>query len=144
YLSAEQPYQNYSTIRDRKKAWDQSTDARRSIERSGRRSPRRVTQNNLGTEEGCVAKNRCLLSMMVDCPDPESYSEVCLWLKPISSMRWIWNRQTSRARARRRGNYSRQSKNSISTSSGIEPSSRTMASVTATARGSARVLSNRQ
>src|SRR5262245_45185566 len=34
---------------------------------------------------GCVAKNGCLVSMRVDCPDPESSSEVCLWSKPISS-----------------------------------------------------------
>src|SRR5262249_32286528 len=30
-------------------------------------------------------KNVGLLSMMVDCPDPESHSEVCPWPKPIPS-----------------------------------------------------------
>src|SRR5215470_8901274 len=36
-------------------------------------------------KNGCVAKNGCLVLTMVDCPDPESSSEVCLWPKPISS-----------------------------------------------------------
>jgi hypothetical protein len=35
--------------------------------------------------DGCVAKTGCLVLTMVDRPDPESSSEVCLWPKPISS-----------------------------------------------------------
>jgi hypothetical protein len=34
---------------------------------------------------GLCCKNRRLLSMMADCPDPESCSEVCPWPKPIPS-----------------------------------------------------------
>jgi hypothetical protein len=37
-----------------------------------------LTQREILCREGCVAKNGCLVSMMVDCPDPESSSEVYL------------------------------------------------------------------
>jgi hypothetical protein len=47
----------------------------------------RQTLTELRSSEllGLCCKNRRLLSMMVDCPDPESHSEVCSRLKPISS-----------------------------------------------------------
>jgi hypothetical protein len=47
-----------------------------------RKAPERQSEFSF---DGCVAKNGCHVSMIVDYPDPESSSEVCLWPKPISS-----------------------------------------------------------
>jgi hypothetical protein len=43
--------------------------------------PRRSIGRSL-SNFGLCCKNRSLLSMMADCPDPESHSEVCSWPKP--------------------------------------------------------------